>query len=87
MTKIEMINMAIDLSYVYGRIVKFNSMEDCTGNLVNAIDNLVETIVGGEAKSNDSCVGCRYIRNFIGEPPCDRCKNTYQSQWTRTENE
>lgn len=87
MTKIEMMNMAIDLSYVHGRIVKFDSMKDCVGNLVNAIDNLVETIVGEETKSNDGCVGCKYIRNFIGEPPCDMCKHNYQSQWTRTENE
>ena len=82
MTKIEMINMAIDLGYVRGRITKLGGMEDCNGNLVNAIDNLVETIVGEGTSYHDGCEGCYYFDTDYKDQPCNECKMHYADKYT-----
>lgn len=89
MTKIEMINMAIDLSYIQGKVQGYTGMVDCYDHLVNAIDTLVETIVDGENlfADHDGCEGCRYIRQEIDMSPCNMCKHSYKSHWTQKENE
>ena len=40
-----------------------------------------------EKPDHDGCVGCKYIKQEIDMSPCNMCKHSYQSQWTRIENE
>ena len=54
MTKIQMINLAIDLSYIQGRIFdKEGAMTDCQDLLSNAIDALVEEVEPQDVTSNE----------------------------------
>lgn len=54
MTKIQMINLAIDLSYIQGRIFdKEGATIDCQDLLANAIDTLVEEVEPQDVTSNE----------------------------------
>ena len=86
MTKIEMINMAIDLAYIQGRIHS-ESTKDCDELLTNTIDTLVENAFPELAEDcfgvRDGCEDCVYIEKLVNEYPCNKCvrNKTYKDKW------
>ena len=77
MTKLQMINLAIDLSYIQGRIFdKEGAMTDCQDLLDNAIDTLVE-----EIEHQPGCSDCVYFGSERDiESPCNICSRRHKDK-------